>query len=298
MRYLLLSDLHFRRDAPVCRDQSEWYETFMRKIKWIAELDYECILDAGDVFHRAKPSPQDISMAITAYGLLGTQHVYIAAGNHDLPRHSPDLYEESGLCTLGTARFNMVISPHKRVVRGDLDINLFPYSTEFQQGKGIAVAHIMCWHKVAPFPGLPEHTQAEAVRKRCEDLGYELVVTGHNHRSFHLPGKCQLVNVGGIMRSAADECDRTPTVYIYDSSTREVEKYPIPVIVDAVKTDHLDKIKEKSDLADEMEQGLQTFIQSMDGRAAGVSFRQNMEAALLDSKVEREVRELVEGAMQ
>ena len=308
MRYLCISDIHIRADAPICRERANWTECFNAKIGYISTLNYNVILDAGDVFHRAKPSPADLALGITSYMRLmkgGTVQYCGCAGNHDMPRHNPALAHESGLGAM-TSIYNTFNLHMGNVWNSDFcvnditgEANTFPYGTELTKAtrSKCAVWHTMCWHKTPPFPGLPDTTEAGRIQRKAAELGYELIVTGHNHRSFYLKGDCVLINPGGIMRSAADEKHRIPTVYIYDSNTREVEEYPLNVKADDVHTEHLDTAKEKTDLADEMEAGLQAFIKTMDGRDAGVSFRQNMEAALLHTDVDSTVKKLVEGAM-
>lgn len=60
--------------------------------------------------------------------------------------------------------------------------------------------------------------------------GYDLVVSGDNHTSFLHRWKDRiLINCGSLMRSRIDQARHRPSVFIYDTDSREIEEVFIPI---------------------------------------------------------------------
>ena len=98
---ILCGDLHLTEDTPICRTDN-FQEAQWRKLTFIKQLqeEHDCpVLCAGDLLDFWKPSPFLLSKIIEHL----PKQFYTVLGNHDLPQHSLELLEKSGIYTLQMA---------------------------------------------------------------------------------------------------------------------------------------------------------------------------------------------------
>ena len=98
---ILTSDFHLREDTPVCRTDNFW-ETQWKKVQWVKDLqrEYDCpVLHAGDLFHAWKASPYLLRETMKHL----PNNFWTIFGQHDLPQHSLELKNKSGVSALEEA---------------------------------------------------------------------------------------------------------------------------------------------------------------------------------------------------
>lgn len=290
---ILTADIHLRDDQPVCRLDNYW-EAQARKIQWLRDLQkqHNCpVLDAGDLFHKPKPSPFLLQWAIRNMPDMVT-----VEGNHDQSCHNSDLFEKTGLAVLEAAGVAHVItyddlyeSPSSFSVRG------FPWGTELygvprRTKRQVALMHIMTYTGRSPFPGCKDPGAAALLDKMS---GFDLVVTGHNHTPFVVEREGRLlVNPGSLMRSTADQADHLPRVYLWYAEDNHVEPVYVPIEFGVVSREHLTAPEER-------EERLSAFVSRLTNDIeVGLSFSQNMERWLSRNRVRARTKEIIQEATQ
>ena len=303
---ILTSDIHLREDTPVCRTD-DVLTTLGRKLAWLRELQQKCggvpILDAGDLFHQWKPSPGLLSFAIQNL----PKSFYTVPGNHDIPQHSMDLFGKSGLNTLfvgghldvlGTEalnRYNEFLAwgiPWKGSLSFSIDQVIECQKRIGRKSRTVLLYHGLVYDSL-PWPGAEkEGDSGSGFLKKVP--GFDLIVSGHYHRSFvaQQDGRL-LVNPGGIMRMTADEADRQPEVYIWYAEDNSVEAVPVPIEKGVVVADHLVQQKEK-------DQRMEAFLSRMGSGdiELGLSFRENLTRYMVQNEIRKGVQDVVWGSME
>ena len=300
---ILTSDIHLREDTPVCRTD-DVLVTMKRKLAWLRELQDKCggvpILDAGDLFNQWKPSPGLLSFAIQNL----PPSFYTIPGNHDIPQHSMDLFSKSGLNTLYVGKHLMILDKTAWNIYGHYFVCGIPWKgpltyqlSECSARKDLQNRTVLLYHGLVydtpPWPGAEkEGDSGSGFLKKVP--GFDLIVSGHYHRSFVAQHNNRLlINPGGIMRMTADEADRQPEVYIWYAEDNSVEPVSVPIEKGVVVADHLVQQKEK-------DQRMEAFLSRLGGGdiELGLSFRENLTRYMAQNEIRKGVQDVVWGSME
>ncbi|MFP4424783.1 MAG: metallophosphoesterase family protein [Candidatus Woesearchaeota archaeon] len=286
---IITADWHLRESIPVCRTDDFWAAQH-DKVVWISELQKELgcpIIHAGDLFDHWKASPILLSLFLANFP-LDTSHDYEPQtsfwsiyGNHDLPMHSLDLRGKSGLYTLETAGAVQILNGYhwQQTPTDHFSITLG------KPGRRVLVWHVMTYQGKEPWPGCTD-TPAKELLKQYPDA--DLIVTGHNHKSFveEYEGRL-LVNPGSITRQTADQVDHEPCIYLWYAESNTVEKKIIPHQKGVISREHIERKQEK-------EARYEAFIQRLKQEGdPELSFRKNLEKFFQQNKVVKSVRNLI-----
>lgn len=290
---ILTADIHLREDQPVARLDNYW-EAQARKIKWLRDLqrEHDCpILDAGDLFNKWRPSPYLLQWAIR-----NLPDMISVEGNHDMSSHNRDLYEKTGLAVLeaaGVVRIGVELLPNTAA-----ELYSFPWGAELRgvgpRKKGymprVALAHIMTYAGRSPFPGCTDPGAGTLMDKLD---GFELIVTGHNHKPFVVEKDGRLlVNPGSLMRSTADQADHKPRVYLWYAETNKVEPVFVPIEEGVVSREHLETVAQR-------DERMGAFVSRLNQDVEiGLSFERNMERFLSTNRLRARTKEIIQGAVK
>ena len=142
-----------------------------------------------------------------------------------------------------------------------------------------------------PWPGCEDLSAGQILDKYPE---YDLIVTGHNHKTFieEKDGRL-LVNPGSLMRQDADQIDHKPCVFLWYAESNRVERIDIPHEKDVISREHLDKPKERKER-------LRAYIENMstDWEAA-LSFAKNLEKHFNENKsITKMLKDLIWRSME
>lgn len=288
---IITGDIHLRDDQPVCRTD-DYFQAQAQKIKWLLNLQEEhgCpILDAGDLFAKSKPSHYLVQWAINN---LPYSDMYTVPGNHDLPSHNLELLDKSGLGVLVAAQAIQVIMGRK-ILSKNFVVDGFPWGKEPKglQGDGrgelphVALCHVMTFDGESPWPGCKDLSATKLLRRMS---GYDLVITGHNHKAFVVQRQGRLlVNPGSLMRSNAEQADFKPRVYLWYAEDNTVEPIYVPIEEDVVSREHLDVVKDKDERID-------AFVTKLSGDFdVSLSFEKNLEQFFSTNRIRSSVKDLV-----
>lgn len=275
---ILTSDWHLRDTVPACRTDN-YEEAQWRKVYHISLMQkaFGCpVLHAADLFHHWKPSPYLIAKALEWMPDM----FYTIYGNHDLPQHNLELAEKCGIYALHAADKVSILDGVHWGYKPDGDI-----SFEIK-GRKILVWHTMTYQGKVPYPGCTDTPAAGLLRKYKE---YDLILTGHNHQQFveHHEGRV-LLNPGAIFRQESDEAEFEPKIWFYYADTNEVIAHVIPHEKGVVsRPENVVKTDERNNRID-------AFISKLDDNWQGeVSFEQNLERALQENEVEKDVEKII-----
>lgn len=272
---ILSADIHLRDTCPEAR-VDDFFEAQSKKHAFLRELQekYDApILVAGDLFHHWKPSP-----FLLGYSLrILADNMVVTPGQHDLPAHSLENIERSGIHVLGESGKITLLSPDRGLkhVERDIEIHSFPWGVELKNTKRtsrvkVALVHKLVYKGAEPFPGAEkEGGTAKQIIKQLS--GFDLVVTGDNHVTFsERVGDTLLVNPGSFMRTTATQFDHKPCVFLYNAKHNEVEQVFLPISKKAVSREHIEEREER-------DERLEAFVSRLsDDVEIGLSFEENM----------------------
>ena len=293
---ILCSDIHLRETIPTCRSNDFWQAQW-DKLDFISELqaEYNCqVLHAGDLFHHWKPSPYLLSMAMEHL----PERFLTIYGQHDLPQHSMELKEKSGIYTLKKAGKLEVLNSCSWGQTPDKPSLWNEYSENTE--RKILVWHNFTYMGKEPWPGCTA-TQAHILLTKYKQ--FDLLVLGDNHQSFTVRGVDGnlLVNPGSMTRQSADQIDFQPKVYLWYAEGNIVETVDIPIEKKAVTREHL---VEKQELDKRIEAFVSRFKEEWEGywdtsqAPKSSTFEESLERFFEKNRIRREVREIIYKVME
>ena len=276
---ILCGDFHLREDTPVCRTDDFWAAQW-DKVLEIKELQekYKCpVIHSGDLFNHWKPSPYLLST--TMWGM--PEHFHTIYGNHDLPQHNFELRRKCGTHLLEQAE-SLIILPQCHWQEEPENITgYWPTAS----GKRVLVWHVMTYIGKSPWPGCTDLTAEQILDEFPQ---FDLILTGHNHKSFvaEKDGRL-LVNPGSLTRQAADQADHRPCVYLWYADTNTVKPYYLEINKGVVSREHLDRITTR-------DKRIEAFVQRLSGEMEiGVNFEESLQRFAQKNKVRKSVMEIV-----
>lgn len=244
---ILAADWHIRPDIPTCRTD-DYFHAMKRKIDFILNLSEEhhnCpILVAGDLGQWALNKGWPTWLLEWTIKKFEGYEIICIAGQHDLPNHKLELWEESGVGVLHAAGainliFNPILKNHK------FGVTPFHYGQGIQHSKykinpQIAMTHQAVLHGKSMFNGI------QALELLKEYPEYNLILSGDNHLSFteEYQGRI-LVNPGSMMRNSADQEDHEPRVYLWYANTNEIEAVFLPIEQGVISREHIKDTTER-----------------------------------------------------
>jgi DNA repair exonuclease SbcCD nuclease subunit len=278
---IISGDWHLRDTVPKCRTDDFWSAQWdkVREI-WCIHYELACpILLSGDFFHHWKTSPYLLNKTITDI----PPNILTIIGNHDQPNHNMELMNKSGLQTLFNSKRISYLEN-----QGDWGFNqskVIPFKHNHIQGKEIVVLHLMTYKGKSPWPGCTD--------PECYELfdwfpDADLIITGHNHKTFTAKkGKQLLVNPGSLTRQSADQIDHKPCVFLYDSTQHKLKKHYLKIKDDVMNVDYLEVQKSK-------DKRINAFIEKLKhGWDAGLSFEENIERGFKENKIPKNIQQIV-----
>jgi hypothetical protein len=277
---ILCSDFHLREDTPTCFTGDFQIEQW-GAVDCISDLQekYDCLVfHAGDLFHHWKASPWLLSMAMEHL----PKKFHSIYGQHDLPQHSWELKNKSGLHALAVAgKVKILDGTHWG--QEPLGIVL-PVDGRLKDAKEILVCHHMTYLS-KPFPGA-EGGMAEGILRKYPQ--FSLICTGDNHCSFDIEYKGRrLVNPGNITRQTADQIDFKPRVALWYAEDNSIQWVYLPIQEGVISREHID-IKEQRDAR------IDAFVSKLnDDYVTELSFEQNLENFFNANNTREPIKEII-----
>ncbi len=275
---ILVGDLHLREDQPVCRTDNFW-DAQWEKLMWLQGLQqkYDCpVYCSGDVFHHWKASPYLISLALNTL----PNHFWTVYGNHDLPGHNYVLRDKSALRTCELAAKATAFDEAHWEQEPNKGSLFYP-----DIDRTILVWHVMTYKGQPPWPGCTDLSAEQILTKYPQ---FDLILTGHNHKSFvqELDDRI-LVNPGSLTRQTADQIDDEPSVYLWYAESNIVEKVGIPHTKGVISRQHIEQVEERK-------ARYEAFIARLNQEGdPELSFEKNLEKYFQQNQVVKSVKDLI-----
>ncbi len=291
------ADLHLDSRAPPYRSlEEDWLAT---QTGYLRQLKQLCrgvpLLLAGDVFNKATPSPEIITLALET---LPSSHVYGICGNHDAPFHRLEDLKKSAYGVLVAAKKIIDVVPgHPVVIDGATPMRLhgFPCGVPVEPLNKpndfyleIALIHSYVWTTGTGYPGASEKHRLGAYKKRL--TGYDIALFGDNHitTTWNLgrtePGAA-VFNPGSFTILKRDQKNHRPCVgLIYADSSVE------PFYLDVSQDKYLTVDKEETS----QEEGSGAFIASLlELGECALNFKETLLRVVEGEGVDSRVRDII-----
>lgn len=253
-----LSDIHLRSDRPRCRRDGSWRKTQEEQLdisyQEAERRQVEAMLIPGDLFHRSREEDWLVSLFIQVVSRHDSIRTYIMPGQHDLPRHSWNLMDNSSFGILWN-----VASEHPLLCQMWQRFDFCRYGEE-KPLDGDSETEILLLHRLVTPPGkdLPFQDNAIAADALLRKYPrYRYIVAGDYHHGFTYEENGRYVIVPGCMnRQASDMIDYQPCWVFADTRGNIVERIPIPDDIELI-TDEFVRKQEQREL------NLRAFIESI-----------------------------------
>lgn len=239
---LFCADLHLSHQQPASRGDADWYAVMGDQLDQLAFIEHAYkvpVFCAGDVFDRWNSPPELINFAIAR--LPGRVHGFFAIpGQHDLPYHAHEQLHKSAYDTLvlAGACIAMGVIPicfPFQAPNPDVIVHAFPWNATLESlrpaaRKRTTALHVALVHKYlctadTAYPGAPDEAFIEYMSREKILAGYDVIVSGDNHRPFAETINGQLWwNCGGFLRRRSDEYEHQPRVGLLWSDGTMSEK--------------------------------------------------------------------------
>lgn len=233
MKLLCSSDWHIRHTNPQHRIDDFVYEQF-KKIQNILDITKDnkakYTLVAGDVFNSAR-TPLWLLLRYYVDFCMRTK-ILAVPGQHDLKYHNKKEYEDTPLNFFQTTGVIGILNKTPFHIGPYIDLYGCWWEDKIPKIKDKGCFNILVIHKMVTDGGPEWYGQTEYTnaKKLLKKTGFDLIVSGDNHRPFVVKYKKQtLINPGSIVRQKANELDVKPRVYLFDTETRKVKKVYIPI---------------------------------------------------------------------
>lgn len=300
---ILCADLHLRKDQPICRIDNYW-DAQDRKLNWLRELQKihnKCpILIAGDIFDNWKPKELSDGYGLVSWAIEHfPKNVIAIPGQHDLPNHNIDLISKSGYTALvksgNIQNCSFIHTIEENTLNEEyIKVSSFPFGStlnsikkESKKGINIALIHQLVTNDTKEV-FIKGATYYSEIFKKMK--GYDLIVSGDNHKTFVQQYEGQLlVNPGSMMRMKANQIDHKPCVFLWFAEDNTVEQCFFPIEEDVITREH---IEEKDNSIEEFTQMIKTSKKKI------ISFQENMKDYVNIHKINKEVEKEIYAAME
>lgn len=302
MKLILVGDCHIRKKNPVARTD-DIFDAFKRKWQFIKDLSgkYKApIIQSGDLtefkFDRSSFKADFINELLDVFDKDGK--IFSCIGNHDVLGDRTDLVHQTALGTLvktGCVNIYGAIIPviagrnSKKIHIHSCPWKKDPSTIKIASGFNILIWHVMTWKGDKPWKGCEDPDCVRLLRKYPQ---FDLIVTGHNHETFvHEEDGRFLINPGGLLRTSADEGDKTPYVFIFDTDTKQYKQIEIPHEKGVVSRGHIETLEQR-------EERLDGFIDKVKmGFSVEMDYESNLRKFLEENKTKQDVRDIIENAI-
>jgi DNA repair exonuclease SbcCD nuclease subunit len=275
---ILAADIHLRDDQPKCRIDNYW-DAQEEKIDFILALTEKnncALLIAGDLFHKAKSSPYLERWALNKFYNCS---IVVIPGQHDLPNHSIDQFENSSFGVVSTmCDDSFPRNPFEKIYRVDWN---GLYEKDIKMGMV---------HTFIPKPDDKQDTiisSNSALSFLKKNKEYDLILSGDNHKTFVVEHQGRLlVNPGSMMRYNASQTEHKPCVFIwYDDNT--VEQVFLPISKNVIDREYLEKENKKNERIESFVNRIKTDYE------IDLSFQKNLEVHFTHNKTRKGIIEKV-----
>jgi DNA repair exonuclease SbcCD nuclease subunit len=277
MKLLITGDLHLDEKKPKNRIDN-WMSAQSIKLVGVFDLakkeKVSAILQPGDFFNTFKVSHWFIRHWIKFFKEYNIP-ILTVPGQHDMRYHASDI-ENTPMGVLEAAGVIKVLDDKGSVLK---DQTVGFYGAGWKQDIPSPAKHnslkVLVTHRLVSDSALWATMEYTTPQQLLQDTVYDLIVTGDNHKHFFYTSSrrtAYLINCGSLMRSAIDQRDHEPVVYIYDTETKYTTVHCVPIkpFTEVMNLEEVEKEKERNIELDSFVEGLS------DTNIEGLDFKKNL----------------------
>ena len=272
MKLLVTGDWHLSDRTPRSR-KDDYQEAMNGKIRRILSIagknQVEAILQAGDLTD-SHDSPDKFKVKwIDRF--RNFPKIYTVPGQHDLRYHTSDIWNTPlGVLSQAVAIHTITDNRSRDLFDDVADKRINVYGAGWGQEipkPDPEIYSILITHRMVVMDKLwaaQENYEMPGTLLR-ENPGYQLIVSGDNHNSFHyIDGGRFLINCGSLMRSNIDQVDHKPCVWIFDTDENPAEQIyldvkPFEKVMDIERAEREKAVKDqKNEKLEELERRLKS----------------------------------------
>lgn len=228
-------DWHITDKKPQSRLDENYLRTIIHKIFFILETckqnEVGLIIQPGDFLDRPSLSYGVYELLWETFNYWLTENnisVFTIYGQHDL------YYRSKENTTLSALIFTGVINELHSYAMQVKNVDIYGCGWEEEIPK-IAVKsnfNVLAIHRmiIKDKKLWPDQTNFIKAVDLLKQHDFDLIISGDNHRGFadEYKGK-HLINCGSLMRSSIDQSNHYPHFWIFDTDTKEMVKFLIPI---------------------------------------------------------------------
>jgi predicted phosphodiesterase len=255
-------------DRPVCRLDEDWLKTQESQVDFVIEQSkkHKCpIVICGDVFH--KPQVPDFLKNMLIDKFYYSNDVYVIAGNHDLPYHSWENFNDSSLAVL----FNgITVFPPNFGSFSDFGRPMIQTSPD-----PIIFIHEPIFASEQDCPPNMKARTAEQVLAAYPDAKWILCGDIHRGYSYKQQGR-HLIMAGCLNRQASNFKDYEPKIWLVDTDKELIEEILVPDDVNMITDDHITEKNAREDR-------ISAFVSLIrESKSVSLDFDHNVRQAILE----------------
>ena len=290
MKILCTSDWHLRTTNPRYRIDG-FFASQIDKVKWVigaAEV-HGCglILIGGDVFD-SPDIPNWAKLELIQIFYRSDIPLFTVFGQHDMKYRRP---EDTVLSVFDETEVIYVLNEKPEIEEDGVCIYGTSYNGQIHEPKDPDKTNVLVIHKMIVedkplWPGQTGHSQAKKFIQKHSD--YDLIVSGDNHNTFikEYHGTT-LINPGSLMRTKTDQQDHEPSVFIYDTKTKETERLKIPIL-----PFHKVMNLELSEATKERNHELEAFMSGLESDySIDLNFEENLKQLMEQNSVNKSTKD-------
>lgn len=286
-KMIISADWHIRNTRPRCRTDEDWMLTqknALNQIRRYANDKEVPVFVVGDLFHTVGDTSMQCVTLIQNMARRLRKGLYILCGNHDLPFHSSENIERSGV--------GVLLSSNKieRIKDWFIDNEVEDYSAEDfdcdTSDAEIVFKHVLCFPDMK---SMPPNVNAMCAKDLLEEYpSAKWIFTGDYHRNFHYEKKGRhVVNSGCLLRQASDMKDYQTGFYYVDTDKNIVEFVPIIDSDSFIDDSYIIKEKEKIGRIEEFADSV-TKVKKL-----SLDFLDNVEKSLMEQDFSDDLKDVV-----
>ncbi len=294
MKILCGPDLHIRVTAPEHRID-DFVETQKHKIKWMMKLanKHRCayVLLPGDITDHSRLPYYITDYYVRLFKSYEKVTILAVRGQHDMLYHvesenTPFSLMDAGEAIIDMGGVNRLFATNIGISGVSFDGEMPDIVWDLVEGQ----INILLIHKMFVDDKLWE-SQEEYERASIflAKSKWDLIVSGDNHQhfSFFQSENRFHINCGSLMRQNIDQLDHKPVVYIYDTVTKMITPYYIPIDPpeDVFNIEAAEAKKEK-------DEKLEAFVEKVreDTEITGLDYVKNLGERLTGEDIKEGVR--------
>lgn len=301
MKILILGDLHFTIKQPGSR-LDDIREVFHEKIREICNLaqreKVDVVVQPGDFFdsHKANDESKSTIIGILNQYFPTETKLLTIFGQHDQRFHQANVLN-TPLHLLASANYVEILNRIPfNYPSWIVDFYGASWNEEIPEPENTNNFNVLVLHRMVIKNKLWEQQEdfiQDSILLKTHPE-YDLIISGDNHTGFTAKsGNRYLVNAGCLVRTNIGQEDHQPSVYIFDTVTRELQQHRLSIrpFEEVIRIEEAKREKTENDTLNQYAEALKSNT-----KLTGIKYRENLHNYIEKNKavITHNMREFIE----